>query len=115
GARSDDRARHARTAEQPREGGLARVEAPPGEQVLVALDLLAGPGVGQRVRGPPRGAARAAALLLLADRAAQQAPVERGPGDDAQSVLLRGRDDVHLGAAFGQVVQALLTDQAVCA
>jgi hypothetical protein len=79
------------------------------EEILVRLDLGADGGVGEGVGGPATGPAPALDLLL--DDTAEQPAVQRRPRDDTEPVLLRGRNDLHLGAALGEVVEALLADE----
>jgi hypothetical protein len=70
---------------------------------LVLLDLWT-----ERIEGllrDPRG-------VLLADDAAEEAALERGPGDDAEAVFLCGWQDLALDVADEQVVDGLLADQA---
>ncbi len=82
------------------------------DEVFVTLHLRPLGAVRERRGGPPAPAAAPAALAFLAQRAAEQPAVQRRPRDDAEAVVLGGRDDLHLRAALGQVVQALLADQA---
>jgi hypothetical protein len=53
-----------------------------------------------------------ATLTLLAQDPAEQPLLERRPRDQADAVLLAGRDDLELDGAAQQVVVALLADQA---
>ena len=55
---------------------------------------------------------RAPALRELAEHAAEQPAAERAPRDHAEAVRAARRDHLELDGARGEVVQALLGDQA---
>src|SRR5258706_3895157 len=108
GARADDRRGHGLVRKQPGERDVGRIlaqfaaEALVGLELrLVLLDLLL-----ERLLGAP------AAVRLLLEHAAEQAARERAPGDHAQAVVLAGGQDLELDGARGEVVEALLADQA---
>src|SRR5690606_38670002 len=105
--RADDRRGYRGLVQQPGQGELARLVAQLGRQVLVGGELVPVPrhGLGRAALQPPDP------LVLLLDHAAEQAAVQRGPGDDADAVVLGGRDHLELDAALDQVVQRLLADQ----
>ena len=111
GARADDRGGHAGPGEQPGQRHVGRVVAPARHSSFsyasMAGRCAASPSAA-RPLVPPRGPA----LGHLAQHAGEQPAVQRRPRDDAQAVVLRGRDHLQLDVSGEQVVDALLGDQA---
>jgi hypothetical protein len=67
--------------------------------------------LGERVGRPALRRPAGGSFLQLADRAREQAAVQRRPRDDPDAVLDGGRYDLKLHVAGQQVVDALLADE----
>src|SRR4051794_8424132 len=107
-AGADDRPGDPGTGQQPGESDASRLLADLVAQVLVGLHLFA--VLLEKVFGATLRPARARALLL--EDSAEQAAVQRTPGDDTESVVLRCRQHLELDLATGEVVERLLADEA---
>src|SRR3954447_7375773 len=108
-ARADDRRGDARPVQQPGEPDVGGRLAELAAQRLVLLQrrpVLLEVLLGAALVAP-------AALARLLQRPGEQAAVQRAPGDDADPVLLRGRDHLELDLPGEQVVDRLLADQAL--
>ncbi len=81
--------------------------AKPRAKRLVALDFVA--VLGEQILGGLRR--RPAGVTLLGEDAPEQSTHQRTPGDDADAVVERGRDDLLLHVTLDEVVKALLADQ----
>src|SRR5205823_304132 len=100
-ARADDRAGDPRSRQQPGERDVRRLVPQLGAQVLVGLHLVV-VALHELLRATFRAPF---ALGLLAEDPAQESAVQRTPGDDAETVVLRGRDDLELDLASREVVE----------
>ena len=107
GPRADDRGRHRRLVQEPRERDIRRPRAQVGADLLVALQPIA-----VLVDLVLQVLGGATTLVDLLERSGQQAAGERAPGDQAHPVLLDRRDHLELERALGQVVEGLLGREA---
>src|SRR6202042_3557816 len=107
-ARTDDGPGYAVLVQQPGQGDAGRLLADLIAQALVRLDFLA-----VALDRLPRPACQAAApFSLLLEHSAEHAALQRRPGNHADSVVDRGRQNLELDLAGHQVVDGLLADQA---
>ncbi len=107
-ARADDRRRHARAGAAAR-----RARRRPARGRVRRRSPRMPRSASRCVAGRVGGAALepALAVALLAQHAAEQPAVQRRPRDDAEAVVLRGRQHLELDVAGHQVVDRLLADQ----
>src|ERR1700749_3679602 len=108
GTRPDNWPGYAVLMQQPGQRHAARLLADLLAQVLVRLDLLT--AALECLLRPARQAPAPFALLL--EHSAEQAAVQRGPGDDADAIGDRGGQHLKLDVAGHQVVDGLLADEA---
>src|SRR5487761_515515 len=107
-ARAGDRPRDALLVQQPGQGHVGRFLAELLAQILVRADpvtIRLDLGLGPARQPTP-------AFPLLAQHAAEQAAVQRGPRDHADAVLDRRGQHLELNLADQQVIDRLLADQA---
>src|SRR5581483_11025071 len=106
-SRSDDRRRHRRIAQQPRDRDVGRARAELAAERLVLLE----PGAVALDRRL-NAVARAPAARRLRERAPEQPARERAPGNHADAERAARRQDLELDRPLRQVVEALLAHEA---
>src|SRR5262249_2579672 len=106
GPRPDDGRGHLSAVEQPGEGDVGRRFAELAAETLVRLELpaLALDRLLLAIGGTP-------AFGELADRAAEEAPRERAPRDQAEPMRPARRDHLQIDGALREVVEARLRHQ----